>query len=560
MNDATVIRAEAHQIPPDAIDADAVKVIRRLKEHGHDAYIVGGAVRDLVLGRRPKDFDVATAATPDQIRELFRNSRTIGRRFPIVHVYFKDRKVVEVSTFRREPNSGDEQAESARNKLWGTAADDAKRRDLTINGFFLDPDSMEILDFVGGMADLKNSVIRIIGDPVIRIQEDPVRMIRAIRHAARTGFLIEPNTWNAIVTLRHTITTCNESRLRQEFVREFQEGAAARSLKLLHKSGLLAHLLPHFDNFLLGLESRPEQKRVYWKLIKLLDQEGAKHDLPGELIFAAAFGPALMPDLLAIFPEKAQINVDKVIKRLDPFLAAAGIPKAMAESLAQALYAQPRLDAARSGSIPKRIANKSYFPLALHLFLLRHQAIGSFVPEEWVAAAPRLNGPAVTSADNASGKGKRHRRGKPDGERNGDGSREQHSRGGSGDSGASSDAGAAVAPGEPQHGSADIASSEPTKKKRRRGGRGRKKAQGNGDAISSSRSETAAAVPAPQAPRSRTASSGNGSGGASGETPAGERTGAAGGSSGGESGDGAKKRGRRGGRRRRKPSRGGGEG
>ncbi|RMF13813.1 MAG: polynucleotide adenylyltransferase PcnB [Candidatus Dadabacteria bacterium] len=388
LTEPRIYSAEEHGIDAARIDPDAARVVRRLKEHGYDAYIVGGAVRDLLLGRKPKDFDVATSATPDQIRKTFRNSRIIGRRFQIAHVFFRNRKIIEVSTFRREPKKGEPEVEQANNE-WGTAEDDARRRDLTINAFFLDPDDATVVDYIDGMADLEARTVRIIGDPTERFIEDPIRMIRAIRHAARTGFLIEPETWDSICANRALIAECNESRIRQEFVREFQEGAAARSVKLLWRSGLLEYLLPEYHEFLEHLHSRPEQKRTYWKLLRLLDREGAEQDLPATLIFATALGPAIVPELLAVFQEDADMRIELLQDQILPYLRAVGIPKALAEPLSQTLYAQPRLDRARrNGQVPKRLRSKSYFGLAMHLFLLRHQAIGSMIPESWQENAP----------------------------------------------------------------------------------------------------------------------------------------------------------------------------
>lgn len=386
-----VYTPDFHHIHPAAVDDDARGVVRRLREHGHSAFIVGGAVRDLLLRRTPKDFDIATSATPEEIRRIFRNSRIIGKRFRIAHVYFKNQKVIEVSTFRREvPKNGDDAIEiEAANNSWGDPHDDAVRRDLTINGLFLDPDDMTVVDYNAGMEDLQACRIRVIGDPRQRFTEDPIRMIRAIRHAARTGFLIEADTWQAICDLAKLLKDCNESRVRQEFVREFQEGAAARSVKMLHKSGILRYLLPDFSEFLDCLDSRPESKRIYWKLLRLLDKEGAKMDLPGTLIFATALGPAIVPKLLTVFSPDDRIELDLVQTDLVPYMLAVGVPKSLTEPLSQVLYAQPKLDKARKGGgIPGKLQQKSYFGLSMHLFALRHKAIGSWIPEEWERLVP----------------------------------------------------------------------------------------------------------------------------------------------------------------------------
>ena len=171
------------------VDPDALKVVRKLLTGGHEAYLVGGCVRDLYLRRKPKDFDVATSATPESIRKSFRNSRIIGRRFKLAHVFFGS-KIIETSTFRTAPTSraGDDDRLITHDNEWGNIVDDAFRRDFTINGLFFDVPTNTIVDFVDGLHDLDRGVIRTIGDPVVRFQEDPVRMIRAIKFAARLDF------------------------------------------------------------------------------------------------------------------------------------------------------------------------------------------------------------------------------------------------------------------------------------------------------------------------------------------------------------------------------------
>ncbi len=414
MTEPHIYTTAEHRLSPERIDPDAVRVIQRLRDGGHEAYIVGGAIRDLLIGRKPKDFDIATSATPDQVHKLFRNSRLIGRRFRIAHVFFRDRKILEVATFQREMRGDDESAEA-----WGTPEDDACRRDLTINAFFLDPISLELFDWVDGWVDLQNRLIRVVGDPDQRFAEDPVRMIRCIRHSARTGFLIEDGTWAAILRNAWRIADCNPSRLSQEFTREFQEGAAQRSLKLLHKSGLLALILPDFDAFLAGLDSRSEAKRTYGRLLALLDKEGIDEDLPATLIMACAMGPAIVPELLSALPAKVEFNLEDLMRRFEPFVAAVNVQRGYVEPLAQALYAQPQLDQSRrSGVIPRKLRGKSYYGLAMHLFLLRHRAIGSWVPEAWIADAPPISQetPPVDRRDMKRaerGRGERNRRSKP---------------------------------------------------------------------------------------------------------------------------------------------------
>src|SRR5690606_34629568 len=193
-----------HRIPVELdaarIDSDAAKVVKRLTKAGYEAYLVGGCVRDLLLGKSPKDFDVATSARPDAVRELFRNSRIIGRRFRLVHVLFGDGKVIETATFRRNPSEPEKTEDLLirDDNTFGRADEDAERRDFTINALFYDLDSSMVLDWCGGMQDIEARSVRTIGDPTIRFKEDPVRMLRAIKFSARLDLGIDPGTYHAL--------------------------------------------------------------------------------------------------------------------------------------------------------------------------------------------------------------------------------------------------------------------------------------------------------------------------------------------------------------------------
>ncbi|MDH5298078.1 MAG: poly(A) polymerase, partial [Desulfobulbaceae bacterium] len=213
-----VIPRSEHPISRQNIDREALKVLYRLRDAGFTAFLVGGGVRDLYLGKTPKDFDISTNAHPGELRKLFKNSRIIGRRFRLVQVFFRGGKIIEVSTFRcsSEHDLEGEDLVLAANNTFGNPAEDAFRRDLTINALFYEVENFSIIDYVGGVEDLNNRVIRIVGDPDRRIVRDPVRMLRAIRHAARSNFTIEPATWAAIVKHRDKLTLCPDSRIRDE--------------------------------------------------------------------------------------------------------------------------------------------------------------------------------------------------------------------------------------------------------------------------------------------------------------------------------------------------------
>lgn len=243
-----VVRRNQHAILRENIDADALKVMYRLMRYGYKAYLVGGAVRDLLLGKPPKDFDIGTDAKPEEVRALFRNSRIIGRRFKINHVFFAGNKIHEVATFRAtgtpEVAVEGEAPPVTSDNVFGDPQSDAVRRDLTINGLFYDPGTQSVIDYVGGIADLKSRLVRIIGDPELRIREDSVRMIRAIRHAARADFEIHRDTYQAICRNAALIEQSVKARVYEEFMRELRGGAAWKSFQWMDETGLLTYLFP----------------------------------------------------------------------------------------------------------------------------------------------------------------------------------------------------------------------------------------------------------------------------------------------------------------------------
>lgn len=248
-------------IPHFLLDADAVKILRRLRRHGHEAYLVGGGVRDLLLGRTPKDFDIATSARPEEVKRLFRNCRIIGRRFRLAHVFFRD-KIIEVSTFRAVVEPVDigrgEDLLIRTDNVFGTAEQDAVRRDFTINGLFYDVERGEVIDYVGGLDDLERRVVRTIGDPDIRFREDPIRMLRAIKFAARLGFQLDPVTESAVRRHRKDILRSAPPRITEEVLRLIGGGAGRASFRLLAESGTLGVLLPELQNlWVLEQEGNP---------------------------------------------------------------------------------------------------------------------------------------------------------------------------------------------------------------------------------------------------------------------------------------------------------------
>lgn len=246
-------RLERRAVPLDEanIDPDAARVARRLIRAKHEAYLVGGCVRDLLLGRFPKDFDVATSARPEEVRSVFRASRIIGRRFRLVHVLFPAGKLIEVATFRRNPNSQEASAEDDADEMlirsdnaFGTVEEDALRRDFTINALFYDIEAREILDFAGGMRDIERRTVRTINDPVVRFREDPVRILRAIKFAAKLDLGLDPELVDAIIATRDSLLLASKMRLFEEILRLLRSGAARRAVFLAWELGVLHVLIP----------------------------------------------------------------------------------------------------------------------------------------------------------------------------------------------------------------------------------------------------------------------------------------------------------------------------
>ncbi|RIQ16551.1 polynucleotide adenylyltransferase PcnB [Bordetella avium] len=243
------IAQERHGIDRRNVSRHAIKVCEVLRQHGYEAYIVGGAVRDLIVGLEPKDFDVATNATPEQIRPLFRRARIIGRRFQLVHVVF-GQEIIETSTFRAPASAEqetDEHGRILRDNVFGSHEEDAARRDFTMNALYYDPHTEEVIDYHNGVQDLKKRQIRMIGDPVTRYREDPVRMLRAVRFAAKLNGTIDPATRQPIATMAELIENVPASRLFDEMLKLLTCGHAMDCLRQLRADGLHHGLLPLLD-------------------------------------------------------------------------------------------------------------------------------------------------------------------------------------------------------------------------------------------------------------------------------------------------------------------------
>jgi len=385
-----VIPRSEHPISRKMIDEEALKVLYRLHRHGFSAYLVGGSVRDLLLGKIPKDFDVATNAHPHEITLLFKNSRIIGRRFRLVQVFFKERKMVEVSTFRSHSEfeeTIDEDGKIIRTDSFGTPEEDALRRDITINGLFYNIADFSIIDYIGGMADLKQRVIRTIGHPNERFQQDPVRMIRVIRHAARTGFVIEDKTFQAIIRHREEIRRCSSSRVRDEFSRDLKEGAAQPSLELMLRTHLLFSLFPDLLRVFADRNPLNKQDETFFlSLFGLVDQlVKMGRTVPESILYSLLLTPLLKsatPEHPFLGERQRYIYSMQTIRLLiqqvfTPF----SIPKGLKEMTSQILMAQWNLrKSINRGMISKGLRTKKYFREGVLLLGILAQAKGERVP------------------------------------------------------------------------------------------------------------------------------------------------------------------------------------
>lgn len=293
----TVLPRSEHPLSRKLIDPDALWILQKLRREGHLAYLVGGAVRDLLLGREPKDFDIGTDARPSEIRRLFRNSRLIGRRFRLAHVYFRRKgepeKIVEVSTFRslqrgEVPDDIPPEDLDLTGSVFGTPEEDAWRRDFTVNALFYNLDDFSIVDHVGGLRDLEGGILRLIGTPDERFDEDPVRMLRAIEFAVRLGFRIEERTAEGIRRNASLLANASPARLREELRQMEERGIVAPVLAEAHRLGLLEVLLPEV-----------EETEGMFPLLELLDERAAAGRPAPEWLYVAAL---VLPTVASRYP------------------------------------------------------------------------------------------------------------------------------------------------------------------------------------------------------------------------------------------------------------------
>jgi len=378
-------------------------VLYRLRSAGYKGYLVGGSVRDLLLSRAPKDFDIGTDASPQAVRKLFRNCRLIGRRFRLAHILFTNGKVVEVATFRKRPEPAGEgetqEILQTSDNTYGTPREDALRRDFTINGLFYDISDFSVIDYVGGLDDLEAGLIRTIGDPEIRFREDPVRMMRAVEFASRLGFAMTPDTYEAILRHRKEIVKSAPPRVTEELAQTLRGGHALPSLLLTREVGLLDALMPELAEVLREID--PDHPRgtghLFWALLDVLDAERRRGRVfEDAVLFAILFLPIVRARVREIAedgePEPGRLStiIEEVVSLLALRMA---LPRATADRIKQALAIVGRLSHrpdARGGT--RRLAFRDAFPAALDLFELTAMATGrgSELVRDWRALQARI--------------------------------------------------------------------------------------------------------------------------------------------------------------------------
>ena len=374
MAEPRIVPRDQHVISRRDIDPDALKVLYRLREANHKAYLVGGSVRDLLLARRPKDFDVGTSAHPYQVKKLFRNCWIIGRRFRLAHVRF-GAKVIEVATFRRQvapgeevvqdgvpapnPSTDDGQHRNHRVNTFGPPEEDAFRRDFTINALFYDIATFSVIDYVNGLDDLRARIVRSIGDPDVRLREDPVRMLRAIALAARLVFTIEPSLLAAIRTHRQEIAKSSAPRVLEELYKILRAGSAEQAFRSLAAVGLLELTAPELHK-LYSVNGGAAER--LWRSLAALDAYRRQFEsTPETLTNTILLGTLLVPVGVPLGEQVAGANVGAT-----PRLGNLPLARKDIERLHQILGLQRRLrDSSASPRAERAIVHRHNFREAL---------------------------------------------------------------------------------------------------------------------------------------------------------------------------------------------------
>ena len=364
----TVIPRKQHKISRKSISDSALKVLYRLAKSGHRACLVGGGVRDLLLGIQPKDFDVATDATPEQVRALFKNSRIIGRRFRLVHIRF-GRDIIEVATFRGHDEDAvetDHHGRILRDNTFGDIEEDAIRRDFTANALYYDIHDYAVLDYVGGLDDIKARRLRLIGDPGKRYQEDPVRMLRAVRFAAKLDFEIEQSAADAIYEHGHLLAIIPPARMFDEAIKLFHSGCALKVYNLLRHYNLLKYLVPALDEWLQDEPSEAMLDFIDQALVNTDTRVNTNQPVSPGFIFAVLLWPVvhkeasrLQSDRQKMIPALMQVG-ESVFKRQVRHIS---IPRRFSQMARDIWSSQPRFHRTQ-GKQPQRLLGYTVFRAA----------------------------------------------------------------------------------------------------------------------------------------------------------------------------------------------------
>ncbi len=378
-----------HEFNLDSISPNAIKVVHQLKAQGYEAYLVGGCVRDLLLDREPKDFDVATSALPEEVRQVFRNSRLIGRRFRLAHVRF-GREIIEVATFRGSGaangtgsdngnNKGQETTQEIhedgrilRDNVYGSMGEDATRRDFTINALYLDPEDETVLDRVNGMVDHQNRLIRLIGDPEERYREDPVRLLRAVRFAAKLDFAIAPETLQPISTFGSLLSGVPQARLYEEILKLFLSGHALQTFEDLCRHDLLKHLFPQTAHMLNQTESDSLRQLITLALRSTDSRVAENKPVTPYFLFAALLWGGLENAVQNRLDSENEYVVmqhamGEILREQAQTVA---LPKRSSIPMREVWTLQPRFRQ-RRGSRPHRLLDHPRFRAAYDFLLLR---------------------------------------------------------------------------------------------------------------------------------------------------------------------------------------------
>lgn len=358
-----IYSSSEHPIKPQQIDRDALYVLAKLNQAGYLAYLVGGSVRDLLMGKTPKDFDIATSAKPEEIKKIFSNCLLIGRRFRLAHLRF-GKKIIEVSTFRAGDNTDSELI--LRDNVWGTPEEDVLRRDFTINGLYYDPKEHSIIDYVGGWEDLQKHLLRTIGIAEIRFKQDPVRMIRLLKFKARFDFHIDAEAAKAMDTCRRELEKSSPARLLEEFLKMLESGSAFPFLSLLEENGFLKILFPNLEHTKLN---------SYLKAVDLMIQKEKQFVHDRSVLLATLFFPLIEKRIhpATTYPEVMELTDSVLTENLSS--AFFPLPKRLRHLTQFILNAQYRL-VLPSGKKPLsyRILRHPDFHLTLQFLHIRSQA------------------------------------------------------------------------------------------------------------------------------------------------------------------------------------------